>query len=76
MSAKEELMGKNNANTTTVEPESLLIEQIRPLRPQWLRFKTKRSYNVKLPTYKESQEKYGRFLNTKSNDGERQKPNK
>jgi len=64
VSAKEELMGKSNANKTTVEPESLSLEQTRPLRPQWLRFKTKRSYYVKLPTYKESQEKYGRFLYT------------
>jgi len=47
-------------NNTIVETE--LLKRDKPARPQCLRIKTKQSYDVKLPTYEESQAKYGKFL--------------
>jgi len=34
----------------------------KPARPSQLRFKTEHYYDVKLPTYKESQKKYVKFM--------------
>jgi len=73
MADKGESMDKINAGKTTEEHESLSLEQNRSIIPQWLRIKTKRSYDVKLPTYEESQEKYGKFLYTEKNNNAKQK---
>jgi len=35
-----------------------------PRRPQRLRLKTEKYYDVKLPTYEESQNKYAKFMKT------------
>jgi len=64
MSEKGKPMYKGNENNATEYTESLLLKQNKPVRPQRLRIKTKRSYDVKLPTYEESQKKYEKFLYT------------
>jgi len=68
-------MGKGNERKTTEGTESLLLKQSKPIRPQRLRIKTKRSYDVKLPTYEESQKKYEKFLYTLKDNDEKQKQN-
>jgi len=40
----------------------LSLKGNKPPRPQRLPSKTKRSYDVKLPTYEESQERYEKFM--------------
>ena len=57
MSVNGESMSKSTENNTTENTESLSLKRNKPVRPQRLRIKTKRSYDVKLPTYEESQKK-------------------
>ena len=64
MSVNGQSMGKRNENNINGYPESLLLKRNKPERPQRLRIKTKQFYDVKLPTYEESQEKYEKFLYT------------
>jgi len=73
MSVNEESMGKSNENNTTENTESLSLKRSKPVEPQRLRIKTKRSYDVKLPTYEESQKKYEKFLYTLKDKAERPK---
>ena len=42
-----------------------------PERPQRLRLKTEHYYDVKLPTYEESQKKYAKFMKALPQDSER-----
>jgi len=74
VSINGESMGKSNENNANGYPESLLLKRNKPARPQRLRIKTKRSYDVKLPTYEESQAKYEKFLCTLKDNDEKQKP--
>jgi len=73
MSVNEESMGKSNENNTTENTESLSLKRSKPVEPQRLRIKTKRSYDVKFPTYEESQKKYEKFLYTLKDKAERPK---
>jgi len=57
MSVNGESMSKSTENNTTENTESLSLKRNKPVRPQRLRIKIKRSYDVKLPTYEESQKK-------------------
>jgi len=43
-----------------------------PGRPQRLRLKTEHYYDVKLPTYEESQKKYAKFLESLHDEKEKQ----
>jgi len=73
MSEKENTIDKSKKNNTTENTESLSQQWDKPKRPQRLRIKTKRYYDVKLPTYEESQKKYEKFLCTLRNNDEKQK---
>ena len=42
--------------------KSLQLRRNKPVRPQLLNIKTGYSYDLNLPTYEESQAKYGKFL--------------
>jgi len=76
MSGNEKSMGKSNENNPIENTESLSLKRDKPKRPQRLRIKTKSSYDVKLPTYEESQAKYEKFLCTLEDADEEQKQNK
>jgi len=73
MSENGKSMGKSNENNTTENTESLSLKRNKPVRPQRLRIKTKRSYDVNLPTYEESQKNYEKFLYTLKDNDEKQK---
>jgi len=75
MSVNGESMSKSTENNTTENTESLSLKRNKPVRPQRLRIKTKRSYDVKLPTYEESQKKYEKFLYKLNDNDEQQKRN-
>jgi len=70
-----ESMGKSNENSVNGYPELLSLKRNKPERPQRLRIKTKQFYDVKLPTYEESQAKYEKFLCTLKNADKKQKQN-
>jgi len=63
----------HNANIY-VEVENKEEQPLRkvPGRPQRLRLKTEHYYDVKLPTYEESQKKYAKFMTALPQDSERQ----
>jgi len=73
MSENEKSMEKNNENNPIEKTKSL--KRNKPVRPQRLRIKTKQSYDVKLPTYEESQAKYEKFLYTVMDAEDKQKQN-
>jgi len=75
MSENEKSRDKSKENNPTENTKSLSLKRNKPARPQRLRIKTKRSYDVKLPTYEESQAKYEKFLYTLKDADERQKQN-
>ena len=63
---------KCKENNPTENIESLSLKGNKPPRPQRLPFKTRRFYDVKLPTYEESQ-KYEKFLYTLEDADKEQK---
>ena len=75
MSENEKSRDESNENNPTENMKSLTLKQNKPVRPQRLRIKTKQFYDVKLPTYEESQAKYDKFLCTLRNADEKQKQN-
>jgi len=64
MSENERSRDESNENKPMENTKSLPLKQNKPVRPQRLRIKTKQFYDVKLPTYEESQAKYEKFLYT------------
>jgi len=53
----------HNANECVkVIKDEVQLQCKKPARPSQLRFKTERYYDVKLPTYEESQKKYVKFM--------------
>ena len=42
--------------------KKIQLQRTKPVRPSQLRFKTEHYYDVKLPTYEESQNKYVKFM--------------
>jgi len=75
VSVNGESMGKGNENNANGYPKSLSLKRNKTAKPQRLRIKTKQFYDVKLPTYEESQEKYEKFLYTLKDAEEKQKQN-
>jgi len=75
MSENKTSRDKSNENNPTENVKSLSLKLNKPVRPQRLRIKTKRFYDVKLPTYEESQAKYEKFLYTLKDADEKQKQN-
>ena len=75
MSENGKPMDKSNENNTTENTESLSLKRDKPKKPQRLRIKTKQFYDVKLPTYEESQAKYEKFLYTVKDAEDKQKQN-
>jgi len=55
-----------------VENKKVQLQRRVPERPQRLRLKTEHYYDVKLPTYEESQKKYAKFMTPLPQDSERQ----
>jgi len=52
-----------NANECVeIEDKEVPLQRKVPARPSQLQLKTEHHYNVKLPTYEESQKKYGKFM--------------
>jgi len=54
------------------ENNKLQLQGKVPERPQRVRLKTEHYYDVKLPTYEESQKKYAKFVSTLSQDSKKQ----
>jgi len=75
MSENEKSRDENDESNPMEKMKSLPFKQNKPVRPQRLRIKTKQFYDVKSPTYEESQAKYEKFLCTLKNADERQKQN-
>jgi len=75
MSENERSRDENNENNSMGNMKSLTPKQNKPVRPQRLRIKTEQFYDVKLPTYEESQAKYEKFLCTLKTADEKQKQN-
>jgi len=75
MYENERSRDETNANNPMENMKSMPLKQNKPVRPQQLRIKTKQFYDVKLPTYEESQTKYEKFLCTLKNADEKQKQN-
>jgi len=75
MSENEKSRGKNNEDNATENTKSLSLKQNKPVRPQRLRIKRQQFYDVKLPTYEESQAKYEKFLYILKDADEKQKQN-
>ena len=73
MSENKTSRDKSNENNPTENVKSLSLKLNKPVRPQRLRIKTKRFYDVKLPTYEESQAKYEKFLYKLKDADEKQK---
>jgi len=66
MSENEKSKDKSKEIKSTKDNlKSLPLRRNKPVKPQSLPSKTGYSYNVKLPTYEESQAKYEKFLMTK-----------
>jgi len=54
---------KHNANECVeTEDKKVQLQCEEPARPPRLRLKTEHYYDVKLPTYEESQKKYAKFM--------------
>ena len=52
-----------NANIyVEVETKEVQLQRTKPVRPSQLRLKTEHYYDVKLPTYEESRNKYVKFM--------------
>jgi len=63
----------HNANICVgVENKEVQLPRKAPARPPPLCLKTEHYYDVKLPTYEESQKKYAEFMKTPAQDTERQ----
>jgi len=63
----------HNANICVeVDNKEVQLQRKVPARPSQLRLKTEHYYDVKLPTYEESQKKYAKFTTTLPQDSERQ----
>jgi len=63
----------NNANICVgVENKEVQLPRKVPARPPPPCLKTEHYYDVKLPTYEESQKKYAKFMKTPAQDTERQ----
>jgi len=75
MSEKGKSRDESNENNSMENIESLPLKQNKLVRPQRLRIKIKQFYDVKLPTYEESQTEYDKFLYTLKNADEKQKQN-
>jgi len=53
----------HNANECVeIEDKEVQLQCKVPARPPQLRLKTEHYYDAKLPTYEESQKKYGKFM--------------
>ena len=73
MSENERSRDESNENKPMENTKSLPLKQNKPVRPQRLRIKTKQFYDVKLPTYEESQAKYKKFRYTVKDADEKPK---
>ena len=63
----------HNANECVeIEDKEVQLQRKEPARPPRLPLKTEHYYDVKLPTYEESQKKYAKFTTTLPQDSERQ----
>jgi len=63
----------HNANICVeVDNKEVQLQRKVPARLSQLRLKTEHHYDVKLPTYEESQKKYAKFTTTLPQDSERQ----
>jgi len=71
MSENEKSMDKSKKSNLAKDIR-LELKRIKPERPQKLILKTEHYYNVKLPTYEESQKKYAKFLESLQGDKEKQ----
>jgi len=71
MSENKKSMDKSKESNLAKDTR-LELKRIKPGRPQKLILKTEYYYNVKLPTYKESQKKYAKFLESLQDDKEKQ----
>jgi len=65
MSETESMKDKSKeTKSITDNSKALPLKRNNPMRPQRLPSKTGYAYNVKLPTYEESQARYAKFLCT------------
>jgi len=63
----------HNANICVeVENKKVQLQRKVPARPPQLRLKTEHYYDEKLPTYKESQKKYAKFMKVLLDSPEKQ----
>jgi len=63
----------HNANICVeTENKEVQLPSKAPVRPPQLRLKTEHYYDVKLPTYEESQKKYAKLMTALPQDSERQ----
>ena len=75
MSENEKSMDKSKENNPTENTKSLSLKRNKPVRPPRPQIKTKRFYDVKLPTYEESQKRYEKFLYKLNDTDEKQRKN-
>ena len=61
-----------NANIYMEVENKVQLPRKAPARPPQLRLKTEHYYNVKLPTYEESQKKYAKFMKVLPDTSEKQ----
>ena len=63
----------HNANECVeIEDKEVQLQRKEPARPPRLRLKTEHYYDVKLPTYEESQKKYAKFMKVLLDNPEKQ----
>jgi len=66
----------DNANECAkVENDEVQLQCKKPARPPQLRLKTEHYYDVKLPTYEESQKKYAKFMKVLFDDSKESRNN-
>ena len=61
-----------NANIYMEVENKVQLPRKAPARPPQLRLKTEHYYDVKLPTYEESQKKYAKFMKALPDTSEKQ----
>jgi len=61
-----------NANVRVEVENKVQLPRKAPARPPRLRLKTEHYYDVKLPTYEESQKKYAKFMKVLPDNSEKQ----
>jgi len=61
-----------NANICVEVENKVQLPSKAPARPPQLRLKTEHYYDVKLPTYEESQKKYAKFMKVLPDNPEKQ----